>query len=90
MLQESYSPNKGYNELVFDLSVYFSNLPHSIEAFFFGKGNRCCDPVDFARSIHSGFIDHFGISSEALPLLLFNDDGDGDVLFKLLPDATSE
>ena len=93
-LEQSYQPTRGYNELVFDLEAYIEHLPRSVEAFFYAADPRDvrADQVELVRATHARFLDHFGASFDALPLLAMaraqQEEGEGPLL-KLLDEGMS-
>lgn len=83
----------GRSELILDASDYYAHLPQAIEAFYYARDPRDnrADQVERARRVHAAFIQNFGISNDALPLLMIDDEGSsnsaGKALFKMIPDG---
>eukprot|EP01052_Picozoa_sp_SAG31_P029022 SAG31_NODE_2852_length_4995_cov_42.074551_2_plen_1180_part_00 len=67
-------PSCTYNEIVLDPQQWKSDLPHTIEAFFFPSSIHCDDScVQQARSAHARFSERY--PGSAVPLLILNVNG---------------
>ncbi len=70
-----WNDHKFYDELVFDSTVFASQLPGSMEAVFFVDGADCSDESDgpkceaYARSAHANIKREFGLTDVQLPLV---------------------
>lgn len=69
-----WNDGKFYDEHIFDAFTFTSNLPKSIVAFFFIRGN-CGDAYDgpkcesYVRLAHANFLRHFGLTRDDVPLV---------------------
>jgi len=67
--REGYGGNgKAYNEVMIDTNHYTSNMPQTLEAFFAPAGGN----IEHAATIHAQFLEHFGLTSVEVPLLIFD------------------
>lgn len=77
--QKILSPAGGYNEVILDAEAWVRNLPQSIMAVFVHKNAKLAD-VENSRSVHANFLQRYGLTSDATPLVTYDiEAAQGDV-----------
>ena len=65
--------HRQYNEVIIEATAFLEALPTSIEAFFFPDTPECATPQTecqaAVRAAHAAFLQEYGLSNEAVPLL---------------------
>jgi len=75
MLELSTTYKQAYNEVLVDSTVYSSNLPHSVSAFYYGllkeeQGNSTWSKLH-ATAMYVAFLDHYNMNESQVPLVEF-------------------
>jgi hypothetical protein len=74
MLDVSMTYKQAYNEVLVNSTVYTSNLPHSISAFYYGllpnEGNSTWSRLH-TTAMYVAFLDHYNLAESQVPLVEF-------------------